>query len=393
MKEKATILFMTRRFYPQIGGVEKHVLKISQELTRMGYKIIILTEAVKKEDLSRWSRSINDDTIIAPELNLKAKKRIHFANNADEMDVTSSPRQSFSEASHDITVHRMPDFRESRLKKFFIWLWLLRNKTIIINSDIIHSHDVFFWYLPFRFIFFRKPVFTTFHGYEKYPIPFKNKMLRKLAEKLSRGNICVGEYLKKWYGTEPNYITYGGVDLKVKKRKVKSENINSKLNVLLIGRLEDDIGVPVYLSALRKLKERGIPFSFEAFGDGSLRNKVEQFGQVHGFIDDISDSIFRADVILASSYLSILESLIQSKPVIAVYTNPLKKDYLYMTPFHQWVNIINIREDMNNIFEQIQINRHKKNKKSEYAAEWAETQTWENVAKIYLRLWSKFNTI
>ena len=43
------ILFLTRLYYPHIGGVEKHVEKISQELIKLGHKITIVTEQYDKQ--------------------------------------------------------------------------------------------------------------------------------------------------------------------------------------------------------------------------------------------------------------------------------------------------------------------------------------------------------
>jgi len=39
-----------------------------------------------------------------------------------------------------------------------------------------------------------------------------------------------------------------------------------------------------------------------------------------------------SDIVLSSGYLSILESYINKRPVVSVYDNPLKKDYLQLMP-------------------------------------------------------------
>ena len=49
------------------------------------------------------------------------------------------------------------DLKNNKLKA---WLYLWKNRKSILSSDIIHIHDVFWWYSPFRFLFFWKP-FTT----------------------------------------------------------------------------------------------------------------------------------------------------------------------------------------------------------------------------------------
>ena len=88
-----------------------------------------------------------------------------------------------------------------------------QNRSLIKEADVIHAHDVYFWYFPFRFLFPFKKSFVTFHGYESYPIRKKAIMVRKLSEYLANGNIIVGDFIKKWYGTTPNYVIYGGVEI------------------------------------------------------------------------------------------------------------------------------------------------------------------------------------
>lgn len=163
------ILFFASRFWPEIGGVEKHALEVGKELVKRGHKIIVVSE-----------------------------------NHGELKD-----RENFG----GIEIYRIKINTSERLKKFTIWKWLFNNRKLIEQANIIHCHDVFYWFLPFRFLYFKKPVFTTFHGYEtKFPLSPKAILIRKISEKLSWGNICVGDYIKKWYGTHPDFITYGGVN-------------------------------------------------------------------------------------------------------------------------------------------------------------------------------------
>ena len=163
-----TIVFFTHRFWPEIGGVEKHALEVALELVKRGHKVTVLAE-----------------------------------NNGNLKD---------GEIYNGIEIIRIRIHTSERLKKFIIWKWLFINRKLIEKADVIHCHDVFFWFLPFRFLYPKKPVFTTFHGYEtKFPPSYKAILMRKISEKLSFGNICIGDYIKKWYGTKPDFITYGGI--------------------------------------------------------------------------------------------------------------------------------------------------------------------------------------
>src|SRR3989344_9154038 len=216
-----TILFLTRLFYPHIGGVEKHVLEISKILVGKEHSVTVLTE--------KFERGLLD---------------------TDEID--------------GIKIIRIDNGKEDWFKKFRIWwqLWKLRN--LIRDAGIVHVHDVFFWYLPFRFLYPSKKVLTTFHGYEGNKIPgFKSKLIHKIAEKLSKGNICVGDFLKKWYGTKPDYVTYGAVEIPnhksqiTNKYKIQNTRLDSakraKFKILFIGRLEEETGIMEYLKALKIL--------------------------------------------------------------------------------------------------------------------------------------------
>lgn len=153
------ILFISRLSYPHIGGVETHLREIGKCLSRKGHTVMVITG-----------------------------KQINY------------PKIKF-------------------IGLLFIWLWFFRNRSVIEEADIVHCHDVFFWYLPFRFLYPKKPVYTTFHGYETaFPPSRKAVLIRKISEKLSWGNICVGDYIKKWYGTKPTFVTYGGIN-KMKNEK------------------------------------------------------------------------------------------------------------------------------------------------------------------------------
>ena len=389
MKKDGYVLFLTPSFYPNIGGVEKHVLRVSQELNKKGYRVVIVTEALGDSATPNWrSRYISADTprtdvwIVDTGNNELVHDEISFINSE------SKKTKIESQASKSITVYRLPYIKSGRLKKLYIWLWLFKNKNIIQSAKYIHCHDVFYWYIPFRFLYPRKRVYTTFHGYEAFPVPRKNIIIRKISEKFSNGNICVGDFIKKWYGTRTDFITYGGVDGENLHDDV-IRNHHKPLNILLFGRLDNDIGISLYLSALDLLKARNIKFDLTICGNGKLSKRTKRYGNFMGFVNDTSKYIKKADIVFSSSYLSILESLIFKKTVVAAYENPLKKDYLEMTPFSKWINIVNTDLQVLKIVEHLlkgTINQHKLNE----GYKWAVEQKWERTAELYIHLWSKF---
>ena len=96
------VVFFARHFYPHIGGVEKHLFKISEILSKK-HTITVVTE---QHD-------------------------------------TSLP---LSERYDNIHIYRIPIKGSEKNKKFEIWKYLYKHREIIRSSDIIHIHDVFFWF-------------------------------------------------------------------------------------------------------------------------------------------------------------------------------------------------------------------------------------------------------
>lgn len=359
------IVFITSSFYPSIGGVETHVLHLSRELISRGHKVTVITED-KQQD---WQLMNVSDNV--PVKSKSADKSAYFVHSK----------------LYQIDIFYFKFGLPSRLKKFKIWYQLFKNRALFNDAEVVHCHDVFIWYLPFRFIYWSKKVFTTFHGYETHFPPHPRAIrIRQLSAKLSYGTINVGEFIKKWYGTIPDYVVYGGVkEVFSIQYPVSSINKVGKLKILILGRLEKDIGVQVYKDTLRKLKQKGIKFSLTVCGDGTYRPDFEKYGTVVGFSSDRNKYIKAADIIFASSYLSMLESLSFGKTVFAAYTNPLKHDYLHMSPFDKYVTISSESKRFVSKLQNFKPNI----KLRDQAQRWARAHTWGSVADTYLDLWSK----
>lgn len=318
-------------------------MEVSRQLVQRGHKVIVLTEQHQES--------------------LKGKEIIN-----------------------SVVIYRIPVGKSEWLKKFRIWRWLFKHQDLIKKADIAHAHDVFFWYLPFRFLYPKKQVFITFHGYETHFPPAKKAIfVRKLSERLSFGNICVGDYIQKWYGTKPSYTSYGGVE--ILQINTNATNKKNKLKILFIGRLENDTGLLIYLEALKILRKKEVDFEFEVCGDGSLRKLAEGEGRVVGFVPNLKTYLMRSDLIFSSSYLSILQAMLFKRPVFAAYNNPLKEDYLKMAPFARWIVIENsaIRIARKIIYHKY--NKDKYNVLVEEGYNWVKAQRWDNVVSLYLKLW------
>lgn len=390
------ILFLTRRFAPDIGGVETHVLKLSEELLKDGHTVTIITESYTSDILYglNWQiryinagGEINEERAYNP-VKMSSQKMTKRKNSL----ITPGQEKNTNESKvlPEITVYSLPKIIDGWKKKFLIWSWLWKNRSHFENNEIIHCHDVFFWYFPFRLLYPRKKVFITFHGYEGvFPPARKAILIRKLSERMSSGVICVGDYIKKWYGANPKFVTYGGVSPREQSKDTTSGKNESKkgVKILLIGRLANDIGVNLYTTALILLRANHIPFKMKALGDGELRSDVEKVGTVLGFVSNPDEFINKTDIVFASSYLTILESIARGKLVIAVYDNPLKGDYLKLAPFSKWIEIVSNVGGVNKIVEQYEKSKAKYATILSEGKQWANSQTWSKVKEMYYSLW------
>ena len=338
------IIFLTRRFLPDVGGVERHILEISKRFQKKSLDLIIIADKAGK--------------------NFKDKEII----------------QNFKVIRLDSSKNKIKGIGLIK-----IWLWLWENKNLLKQTDLIHIHDVFIWFLPLKFIFLCKPVFLTFHGYESYPIRKRAILIRKISELLSWGNICIGDFIRKWYSTKPNYVIYGGVDFV----KFKSTRTKNKFDAVFSSRLDEQSGITEYLEAVKILKKRGIIFKLAVLGDGKYKKQADKVATTFGFVKDPSPYFRQSRFAFVSRYLAILEAMACKKLVFATYDNPLKEDYLRMTPFAKWIII---EKDPRKLADRVEyyIKHPKEEKKlTEPAYRWAVKQTWDKVVDVYIKLWKQ----
>lgn len=321
---------LTRRAWPHIGGVEKHILEISKVLEKKKCNVQI----------------VSGDEIGYPKVKI--------------------------------------------LGLLFIWFWMIRKTPTFARADIVHAHDVAIWYLPLRILLFWKPFYATFHGWEgKFPIPFRYKLLRKISAAISNGNICVGRYMEKWYGIKAIYIIHGAVDERFRilssVRPRLAESSSSK--VLVLGRLDRDTGLLVYLQAISLIKKKYPGLEVLFLGDGPQRAEAEKYGKVLGFKKNVLPYISESRFVLTSGYLSMLEAMSLGEVVFATYNNPVKKDILKMSPFAKHAVISKEPKRMAQKIEYFLKNHKAERGVVSKAMAWAQGQTWEHVTRIYLKLW------
>lgn len=342
------ILFLSRLYYPHIGGVEKHIKKISNLLIKKGNKITIITEK-------------------------------------------DNPKEKEIEIKKSLKIYRIPIKNKSKLKKFLIWLWLFKRRKIIHNADIIHAHDVAFWYFPFRIFYPKKPFFITFHGYEVGKLPtIKSIIIRKISEKISLGNICIGKFITKWYKTKPTFILYGAADIP----QVK-QNKKYKYDACFLGRVDRDTGIMKYLQALKILKDKGQTIDLIICGDGSEVKKAKHFAREAsikvkflGFVKNPIPYLINSRFAFVSSYLAIIEAAQSKKLIFATYNNEIKKDYLKTMPISSSIIIRKTAKELADQISYFLKNPREEKKLIQKSYLWASKQTWEKITQAYIDLWT-----
>ncbi len=330
------ILIFTPSFFPKLGGVERHVLETTNQLIKKGYSVKVLTE--KTTELKKFEK--------------KSLLRIY--------------RFSYPKIKY--------------VGLFSIWWRLLTQYySLIKEADVIHIHDIFVWYLPFRLMFWRKPVVTTFHGWEGvFPLPPQNKFWRKLGVLLSSKTVAVGHYLEKHYHFKADHVIYGGVHL-------PKTNYQKKDLLLYVGRLDYDTGLPLLLQSLKNKPWLGeVVFC----GDGVLKDQARLYGQVVGFKNPLP-YLKKAKVVFAGGYLSILEAFAYRCLVVAAYNNPLKRDYFSLSPLGRFVQVVSNDQELTMKLNFLAKKNNFNQSKLDQAYSLAKEQSWVRVADLYQQIYQQ----
>jgi glycosyltransferase involved in cell wall biosynthesis len=355
------IVFIAPKFFPEIGGVEKHIQSVSKELTKLNHSVIVMTSTFRDN--------------IKP---FETYKGIQIYRNC--LRPSYSPRLN------------------SVINLMKSWIFFAKKFPLLVDCEIIHLHDMesFLWLLPLipsLKILFRKRIFTTFHGFEGYPVSKLAIIIRKAAEKIGDGNICVGSYIVKWYGTKPDAVIVGGVDTE------RGFAIGAvKEGAVFIGRLAEDTGIMQYIEGLKILKDKySIKMELCVCGDGLLGSKIHEFATVNGlevffqgFVEHPEEFLDRYRYAFVTGYLSILEAMLCKRLIFAIYGNELKKDYICSIPNAEALLFVSAspEELADNLYlaksepEQVESILKK-------ARAFAIEQTWKKIATTYLELYEK----
>jgi glycosyltransferase involved in cell wall biosynthesis len=326
------IVHLVPAYAPHIGGVETHVAEVNQRLTAVGHNVVVLT-------------------------------------------TQHDSKVPLEEVVEGVEVKRIPQAIVN--EKIPTWKWVWSQRQLLMDADRIQVHDVFWWLLPVLPLIEDK-VFTTFHGWEgRFPVAVSAKLQRWVADQLSRGTVHVGDWIREFYWDRPNEVTYGGVN--------SVENVprppTHLTKMVFVGRLSRDNEVKKYIGLVKDLKTKHKNLEVVWVGDGELAAECRQ-------VNSPLEYMKKADIVLAASYLSILEAQALGKVVSAFYSHRLKERYLETFPGAEWILISSTVEDM--VAQILTLVENKKHwtEMSSKAHRFAQAQTWKKVTDLYLKLWN-----
>ena len=349
------IVFITKDYLPKIGGVEIHVSMLAAELVKDKHNINIITLANPGERELSGAEDKSSSVPCHPELvsGSASIKVLRLSSNffSDCNAVKPGPVAlsrthsclSRTHSCHPELVSGSASKLVNVVRRISHYKGLLTKMILFSKADVIHFHDfsIMYYFLPFVYIFktmLKKRIYITFHGWEGiFPPPPDIIKKRALCESLAAGNICIGDFIPKWYGTRADIISYGGVE---KKDVSDVSNNSSDKNIVFVGRLSADTGIVQYLEAWKKIQRKYTDLNLIICGDGPLMGNISSEindGKLFnvtlaGMVRNIDDYLRTAEVVFTSGYLSMLTAFAYGKKVISVYDNDLKKDYLEMMP-------------------------------------------------------------
>lgn len=338
------IVFVTPKYVPSVGGVETHVGRVATELQRLGYNVIVLT-----------------------------------TQNGDE---------PVNETIDELEIVRMPKVVIGSKIKTWQWLWQQRHR--LVSADVVHVHDVGWWLLPILPLI-QKKLFVTFHGWEgEWPIRWQAKLHRWLLSVAAQKTIHIGDWITQYYWDEPSLVLYGGVDsyTKVTNKTQNTNNGRKVIKVVFLGRLVSENAIAEYCKLAKQMQQKNLSFSLTWVGDGPLAKQCKRLGTVTGMVDKPEAYIAKADVVWASSYLSILLARSYGKPVWALWQHQLKRDYLQSLPNQERVFLagsapsllVQVTSDSGKQWRTEAISQR-------FSKQWP--PTWHTIATQYEQLWQK----
>lgn len=364
------VMFMAPRFPPEIGGVERHAAAVALETARRGHTVLVVTQQTRDE--------------------LPAREK--------------SPAGFYVARLREARLWRLPlsaAVRRPAVRR------RLAEEIRAFKPDVLHIHDVALWtrwWAPLRSRFPKLPAFITFHGWEgRCPPAPRLVRERRRAAREAAGNLAVGAFIEKWYGTKADEIIYGGADFP-SPYPVPDEAPAPLRRVLFLGRLAKDTGAETVLEAWLRFSTEEKLKTTEAerptltvVGDGPLRESLQRRAEKagvpvdwRGATTDPAPCLRTHGLVFAGGYLSFIEALGAGAIVCALYDNRLRRDYLDCFPHAgRFTRPLGGADETVATLRELLAAPERFAETRREAAAWARGLTWARVADRYEALWHK----
>lgn len=299
-----------------------------------------------------------------------------------------SVRRELAQAGHLVDVVELGEGRRA-LRSLLHLCGLLRRK----NYDVVHAHDftpALVTYAAMVISRSRRRLYVTIHGYEGFPLRTVYVAAHRFVHRLAARIIAIGAYIDQWYGTRSNVVLHGGID------KIDSAAEPSLQAVTFVSRLAQDTNAVEIATAFAAVSHRRPDVKFKIYGFGDCTERVKGICagtpvEYLGPIADVAPVLADATVIIANSYLAILEAFACGKPVVSYYGNPLKKDYLSeIAEASKAVMLAGTPEELQGTLSKLLVDRGLRAQMSERGLAYAERFRWRNVARDYLSVWASW---
>jgi glycosyltransferase involved in cell wall biosynthesis len=351
------ILHLAPYYAPHLGGVETHLKEINRLLVAKKHQVTVI--CFQSDESEKLEETIVGVRVIRIPVNDLVPAFLQF----------------------------------SPLKKLYVkikvWTWVAQHNKLFLDADVIQVHDVMWWIWPLYMVVYYK-VYLTFHGWEgRYPVRQRDKIHRLFNSWGAKKTIHVGDFISQFYLDKPSYVIYGGTNTPSLSQNNDSgvrELISNSTQIVFLGRLEKENDIEKYLSLFSLLKKSYPKLQITFVGDGMYKEACAKVGVVTGWVKNPQTYLKKADVVCASSYLSILEAQSYGKLVISFYSHPLKKSYLETFPGAPYMIIGSDPKLVSKKIEKWETIDLKKLHKKIRA--FAQTMSWEKVVAVYEKMWS-----
>lgn len=206
--------------------------------------------------------------------------------------------------------------------------------------------------------------------------------------------VCVGEFIGKWNGVRPDVVTYGAVE-------VSNISFSKKCSdqICMLGRLANDTGSMLFAQGIRMYAERFDSVKVVVCGDGILAKDIQNLldhpkidVEFRGFVGNAEEVVAVSPVTMTSGYLGILEALALESIVLSVADNPVKEDYLSLSPMAKYIYIARTSNDVAEFLCSTLKDTSTRKQQTGEGRQFARSQTWDLLVDQYEKLYKSLQT-